>query len=59
MMCVRCKIEMKSGTSYENKGDKPLARRFYKCIKCHNKVYSKKPNFQECMRNASEKCRNI
>ena len=51
---------MSSGTTYgRRKGDdKSLARRFYECKKCHDKVYTKEPNFQEIMVKASEKSKN-
>lgn len=50
---------METGTTYEqNKEGKPSAKRFYKCKKCHDKVYTKEPNFQECMSKASDKCKN-
>lgn len=59
MQCKRCMTVMKTGTTYEQKKDgKPSARRFHECKKCHDKVYTKEPNFQEYMSNASEKCRN-
>lgn len=52
-------IVMETGTTYEQKKDgKPSARRFCECKKCHDKVYTKEPNFQEYMNRASEKCRN-
>lgn len=59
MLCKRCMTVMKSGTTYEQKkdGDKTFARRFYKCNKCHDKVYTKEPNFQEYMSKALDKCR--
>lgn len=49
---------MGTGTTYERRKDdgKPLARRFHECKKCHDKVYTKEPNFQECISKASEKC---
>lgn len=50
---------MKTGTTYEqNEDGKPSARRFYECKKCHDKVYTKEPNFQECVISTSKKCRN-
>lgn len=50
---------MKTGTTYEqNKDGRSSTRRFYECKKCHDKIYTKEPNFQECMSKASEKCRN-
>lgn len=50
---------MVAGTTYEQRKDGGLsARRFYECKKCHDKVYTKEPNFQECMSKASDRCRN-
>ena len=51
---------MGTGTTYEQKKgeDKPSARRFHECKKCGDKIYTKEPNFQECMNNAAEKSRN-
>ncbi len=50
---------METGTTYEqNKEGKSLAKRFHECKKCHDKVYTKEPNFQKYMSKASEKCRN-
>ena len=52
-------MAMGTGTTYEqNKDGKPSAKRFHEFKKCHDKVYTKEPNFQECMSKASEKCRN-
>lgn len=59
MLCRKCMIVMATGTTYEqNKNGRSSARRFYECKKCHDKVYTKEPNFQKCMNKASEKCRN-
>lgn len=60
MLCKTCMVVMGTGTTYEkNKDDgKFLAKRFHKCKKCGNKVYTKEPNFQEYMNKASEKYRN-
>ena len=60
MLCRRCMIVMGVGTTYEQKNEdgKSLARRFHECKKCHDKVYTKEPNFQEYMNKASEKNRN-
>lgn len=50
---------MATGTTYEQRRDgKSSARRFHECKKCHDKVYTKEPNFQEYMSKASEKSRN-
>lgn len=50
---------METGTTYEQKKDgKSSAKRFHKCRKCHDKIYTKEPNFQECMNKASRKSRN-
>lgn len=52
-------IVMGTGTTYkQRKDEKTAARRFHECKKCHDKVYTKEPNFQECMNKASEKSRN-
>lgn len=59
MLCKRCMTVMETGTTYEqNKEGKSLAKRFHECKKCHDKVYTKEPNFQKYMSKASEKCRN-
>lgn len=59
MLCKRCMTVMGTGTTYEQCRDgKASARRFHECKKCHDKVYTKEPNFQECICKASEKCRN-
>lgn len=59
MLCKKCMVVMEAGTSYEqNREGKSSARRFHECKKCHDKVYTKEPNFQECMNKASEKSRN-
>lgn len=59
MLCKRCMIVMGTGTTYkQRKDEKTAARRFHECKKCHDKVYTKEPNFQECMNKASEKSRN-
>lgn len=59
MLCKRCMTVMGTGTTYKQKKDgKPSARRFNECKKCHDKVYTKEPNFQKCMSKVLEKCRN-
>lgn len=59
MICKRCMSEMEPGTTYEKSKDgKPSAKRFHECKKCHDKVYTKEPSFQECMSKASENYRN-
>lgn len=59
MLCKRCKTVMRKGTSYEkNKAGKSLAKRFYECSKCHGKIYTKDPNFQEYMKKILDKCEN-
>lgn len=60
MLCKRCMTIMGTGTSYEQKKgqEKPSHRRFFECGKCHDKIYTNAPNFQEIMRNESEKSRN-
>lgn len=59
MLCKRCMTVMGTGTTYEQRKDgKSSARRYYECKKCHDKVYTKEHNFQECMNKASDRCRN-
>lgn len=57
MLCKKCMTVMGTGTAYEqrNGDDKPSARRFHECKKCGDKVYTKEPYFQECMKKVSEK----
>lgn len=60
MQCKRCMTVMESGTTYEQRKDnKSSARRFYKCNNCHDKIYTKEPNFQEYLSKVSKKCNNI
>lgn len=59
MLCKRCMVAMESGTTYEqNKNGRSSSRRFHECKKCHDKVYTKEPNFQEYMSKVTEKYRN-
>lgn len=60
MLCKRCVTVMGAGTTYERrKGDNnPLVRRFYECKKCRDRVYTKEPNFQECINDALVKNKN-
>ena len=59
MLCKKCMVVMETGTTYEqNKDGKPSAKRFHECKKCHDKVYTKEPNFQEYMNKASDRGRN-
>lgn len=47
---------MGTGTTYEwRKGDNnPLAKRFYECKKCRDRVYTIEPNLQKCMNDVSK-----
>lgn len=59
MLCKRCMTVMGTGTTYEQRKDgKSSSRRYYECKKCHDKVYTKEPNFQEYMNKAADGCRN-
>ena len=60
MLCRRCMTVMGTGTTYEQRkgDDKPSARRFHECKKCRDRIYTKEPDFQEYMQNASEKNRD-
>lgn len=58
MTCKRCMTVMRPGTTYErNKEGKSSTRRFHECRKCHDKVYTKEPNFQEYMNIAAQESR--
>ena len=59
MICSKCNILMKSGTRYEREDEKSLTRRFHECKKCHNRIYTRKSNFQEYMSKVPKMCRNI
>ena len=49
MICKRCLIVMKPGTTYEHKNGKNTARRYDECPKCYDKRYNNYPNFQEIL----------
>lgn len=57
MLCKRCMVVMKSGTSYEQKknGNRKGYRRYDECPKCHEKIFSNAPNFQETLAKETEK----
>ena len=59
MLCRRCMVVMRSGTSYEQrKGNSKGYRRFDECPKCHDKVFNNTLNFQETLARETEKRRN-
>lgn len=59
MLCKRCMNVMAAGTTYEpGKDGKSSARRFYRCKRCNNIIYTKEPNFQGYMNKSLEKYRN-
>ncbi len=60
MFCRRCMIVMGTGTRYEQKKgqDRPSYSRYFECGKCHDRVYTNAPNFQETMIKVTEKSRN-
>lgn len=51
MLCERCMAVMKTGTRYEqqNGQGKSLHRRYVECLKCHDRIYTNTPNFQEIL----------
>lgn len=55
MICGRCMVVMKSGTSYEHKNGQDTAKRYDECPKCHDKRYNNAPNFQESLVRATQK----
>lgn len=59
MLCKRCMTVMRGGTIYEQGGhDRSFHKRYFECKKCHDRVYTNAPNFQECLDNASSRNRN-
>ncbi len=60
MLCRKCMTVMMPGTTYEQGKErfKPSAKRFYKCEKCKDKIYTNEPNFQEYLHIASKKDKN-
>lgn len=59
MLCKNCMIVMSMGTAYEQtKNGGSSAKRFHECKKCHDKIYTKEPNFQECLNRVSKKRKN-
>ena len=47
MVCKICKVLMYSGTHYENKKGKMIARRYDECPRCHFCQYNNRNNSQE------------
>ena len=60
MLCKRCMTVMEIGTRYEQGKDqrKPSHKRFFECGKCHDRIYTNAPNFQETLVSASRKSKN-
>lgn len=56
MLCKNCMTVMETGTRYEQRKDgKSSAKRYYECKKCKDRIYTKEPNFQECMSKSLDK----
>lgn len=53
MLCKKCMVMMTPGTEYHPQKDKDDKgyKRFYRCGKCANKIFTKEHNFQECISN--------
>ena len=49
MLCERCMVIMKTGTSYKRDGKKYSAKRYEICPSCHSQKYNNSPNFQELL----------
>lgn len=48
MLCKKCKVPMKSGTSYERKNKRSISsRRYDECPICHFRKYNNSLNLQE------------
>ena len=61
MLCKRCMVVMKTGKKYEQKKgqEKPRHIRYLAWNKCHDRVYTNGPNFQEMLTRLVGKSRNI
>ena len=51
MLCNRCKVIMKPGTSYEQRKGGHTAKRYDECPKCGDRKYNNSSNFQEILVN--------
>lgn len=49
MLCDRCRVVMKSGTTYEQRNGRGSSRRYDECPMCHEKRYNKASNFHEVL----------
>lgn len=58
MLCNRCRVVMKSGTTYEQKNGSGSSKRYDECPKCHDKRYNKVPNFHELLHMVAKSQRN-
>lgn len=58
MICKICNIFMKSGTHYEIKNGKKIARRYDECPRCHFCQYNNRNNTQEKLVLREERMKN-
>ena len=54
MLCRRCMVVMKPGTTYEKKKDERnsgdiVHQRFCQCPRCKERIYNNSSNFQETL----------
>ena len=47
MICKKCNVSMKTGTSYEKVDGKIFAKRYSECPVCHFRKYINSLNIQE------------
>lgn len=58
MLCKKCNIPMKSGTTYERKDKRGISKRYDECPKCHFRKYNSAANSQETLVEVIEKSRS-
>lgn len=53
MLCRRCMVVMKPGTTYEKKDERNsgniVHKRFCQCPRCKERIYNNSSNFQEIL----------
>lgn len=54
MICKKCNVSMKTGTSYEKVDGKISAKRYSECPVCHFRKYNNLANVQERMTSNSK-----
>lgn len=55
MLCNRCLIMMKPGTSYQHKNGKVISKKYDECPKCHDRKYINSLIVNELLENRNKK----